>query len=302
MYADPSLQKVASAAFFDELAALLIESRSKLAAEILDAAHEEVLDAVGSEYVKQAASDDLEELIKVAFLTQLVKKFPALGMPAGQGLRHVGSAMKSGVQGVGSQMSTGARHALMPVADRLAKSQNRFVQGMGDTLRHKAEHAPMRAILNPVGTAAEMATASGGTLAARGLANRGAAMASAAPAGSMKGRLGAGMQRSFQSGGAGHTVLTKALPYASEIGGAVATAGMTGLPVGAAGVLGKGATLAGAGTAKALGASALADGITHAAHTALGHGAEDVVGTLKQNWLAKRVTPGHGISVPGIAH
>ena len=35
MYADPSLQKVASAAFFDELAALLIESRSKLAAEIL---------------------------------------------------------------------------------------------------------------------------------------------------------------------------------------------------------------------------------------------------------------------------
>lgn len=282
-------EKIAYDAFADELGKILAAAPEKVAALFLDPIYDSIIDELGADYVKSASDDELEELVKTAFISAAIRKFPVLGMPARQGLKTLGGQAVHGVKTMGTQASTAVRHQLMPAAGRMANSQNRFVQGMGDSLMHKAETSPMRAILNPVGTAAEIATASGGHMAAQGLANRGAQMASAAPAGGLRQRFGSGMQRTFTAGGAGHTALTSALPRAAEIAGAVGTGSALHVPVGVAGILGKGATAAGVGGLKAMGATAAADAVAHGAHTLVGHGVEDAVGTLKQNLAARRL-------------
>ncbi len=329
--ADATLQKVATAAFFDELAALLVGSRSKVAAEILDAAYDEVLDARGSDFVKQASDDDLEELIKVAVIGQLVKRFPVLGMPAGQGLRQLGSqaaaAARPAVQAVHrvtAPVSRGAGRVLEAAAHPLQQSKNQFVSGVGNALHHKAQTAPIRGILNAPGTAVEAGMASAGHLAAPRLAaaggalqNRfgGAALPTSHPgwaqqqAQMMRGgpqealrRLGGTMQTSFAKGGTGHRVLTQTLPHAAEIatGGGLGAAGVHTLP----GMLG-GAALGAVGSgAKTLGLQGVTEGLHHfvggmgsvgeLAH----HGVADVVGSHAQDAVARRITTARGIPTP----
>lgn len=328
MYADPTFQKIATAAFFDELAALLVESRSKTAAAILDDAYESIIGVYGSDFVKQAAEDDLEELIKVAVISQLVKKFPVLGMPAGQGLKQLGHqaavAARPAVQAVHratAPISRGAGRVIEAAAHPLQQSQNKFVSGVGDALHHKAKTSPVRGLINAPGTMVEAATASAGNLAAPRLAAAGGKLQqrfgganlptshpgwAAQQAQKMRGgpaeslrRLGGNMQTSFAQGGGGHRVLTQKLPHAAEIatGVGLGAAGLHTLP----GMLGNAAMGAVGGAAKAVGAQGIVEGLSHAVHglgTAGGiahHGVADVVGGHAQDAIAKRITPARGM-------
>lgn len=282
-------EKIAHEAFADELGKILAAAPEKVAALFLDPIYDSIIDELGADYVKSASDDELEELVKTAFISAAIRKFPVLGMPARQGLKTLGGQAVHGVKTVGTQASTAVRHRLMPAAGRMANSSNRFVQGMGDALMHKAETGPIRTFLNPVGSVAELSTAGLGHWGSSALANRGAQMSATAPAGGLRQRLGAGMQRTFAEGAAGHTALTKAIPRAAELAGAVGTGSALHVPVGVAGLIGKGATAAGVGGLKAMGATAAADAVAHGAHTLVGHGVEDAVGTLKQNLAARRL-------------
>lgn len=271
-------EKIAHEAFADELGKILAAAPEKVAALFLDPIYDSIIDELGADYVKSASDDELEELVKTAFISAAIRRFPVLGMPAGQGLKTIGT-----------QVSRATGRAMMPAAGRMANSSNRFVQGMGDALMHKAETGPIRTFLNPAGSVAELSTAGLGHWGSSALANRGAQMAATAPAGGLRQRLGAGMQRTFAEGAAGHTALTKAIPRAAELAGAVGTGSALHVPVGVAGLIGKGATAAGVGGLKAMGATAAADAVAHGAHTLVGHGVEDAVGTLKQNLAARRL-------------
>ena len=107
------------------------------------------------------------------------------------------------------------------------------------------------------------------------------------------------MKQTFSPGGTGHNIATKHIPLAAEIGGAVGVGSALHAPVGLAGVAGKLGLMGAAKAAPAIGAAmehapAAADALAHKVAPAvkgvgqvLHHGAEDVIGTLKQNFMTK---------------
>lgn len=304
--ADPVFQKAAAAAFFDELATLLVESRSKLAAEILDAAYDDVLDARGSEFVKQASDDDLEGLVKVAVIGQLVKRFPALGMPAGQGLRHVGSQAAAGMRSAGQALTTGA-------AGRLASSQGEFARGMGQSMQQHLTHSPVMSRVGLPGTYAAGAAQSAAQMGRRGMIQAGGRLANTAPAGSLRARIGEGLVNAGTSNAMG-AVVNKAIPTAAHLGGNMAAAA-AGLPMAGAlagkAAVGLGGKVLGAGAAKVLGAGvadaaghAVGEALHHGAGHVVGHAAQDVVGDhllVRGGHALKRLTPARGLPAAGAA-
>jgi hypothetical protein len=216
-------EKVATLAFFEELL------------EIEKAASE----------VYTADVDLLESIVKEA-------------LNLGGALQKV----RGGIANVAGKISPTLNKPVMQAAqERAAKmqgSKNVFVRGMGETLAHKA-HSPMRlgfAAANPVGTAAETLASGAGHAASQGLSNIGGKIQKAhgamdeatrigrsmTPAGRIRsavGEMGGKMQGTFSPGGGGHNILTKKLPLAAEIGGAVGAGTLLHAPVGAAGALGK---------------------------------------------------------------
>ena len=285
---DDELLKTSSAAFFDEL--------EKIAAA----------GALSQDLLEKAAELDVEGLLKEAL------SLPGMGALGGAlGKARGGIAQMAGK--VSPVLNKPVMQAAQQGAHALQHSNNRFLQGVGQVAHHKAQ-TPGKMFLaaaNPVGTAAEALTAGAGHVASHGLSRAGAGLQRAVGAGddlaragramTPKGRLmnaaerlGGGMQQTFSRGGVGHKVLTEHLPVGAEIGGAVGAGLALHAPVGLAGALGK-AGLVGAGkVAPALGAAldhapgavdAIANKVTPALKGvggALGHAAEDVLGTKGQ--------------------
>lgn len=269
--------KAASASFFGEL--------ELLAPELLD----------------KLAEADVEELLK-----------EAISM----------TGMRGAIANVAGKVSPVLNKPVMQAAQQgahaLQKSPNSFAQGVGNVLHHKVQ-TPGKAFLaaaNPVGTAAEALTAGAGNAASKGIAAGGGRMAQrfAAPdavsaagrAMTPKGRLqnalgGAGqrIQGAFSPGGTGHNVMTKHIPLAAELGGAVGAGMALHGPVGLAGVAGKLGLGAMGKAAPAIGhalehaphaAEAIANKVTPIAKGiggALHHAAEDVLGTQGQSLMGR---------------
>lgn len=290
----PKAIKAASAAFFAEL--------EELAPDLLD----------------KVAEADVEELIKAALG---MPNFAGMGQALKGGLASVGKSVGGALQGargavanVAGKISPTLNKPVMQAAQQgahaLQHSPNSFAQGVGNILHHKVQ-TPGKAFLaaaNPVGTAAEALAGGAGNAASKGLATAGGRLQQAAGAGDAiarqgramtpKGRLlnaaesvGGRMQQAFSPGGTGHNVLTKHVPLAAELGGAVGAGMALHAPVGLAGVAGKMGLLGAGKAVPALGAAlehaphavdAIAQkatpalkGIGHAVH----HAAEDLVGT-----------------------
>lgn len=294
--------KAASAAFFSEL-------EEMIAAGVADPMLRD-----------KFASADVEALVKEALNLQGIGQaakgaLGAAGKSVGGALQSARGAVANVAGKVSPTLNKPVLQAANDAAHSLQHSSNSFAQGVGNVLHHKAQ-TPGKAFLaaaNPVGTAAEMLTAGAGNAASKGLAAAGGKLQAAAGAGqdavtragramTPKGRLmnaaesfGGRVQKSFSPGGTGHNVATKALPLAGEIGGAVGAGLALHAPVGLAGVAGKMGLMGLGKAAPAIGAA-----IEHAPHAAeaiaqkvtpvakgignvLHHGAEDVLGTLKQN-------------------
>lgn len=223
-------------------------------------------------YSEKLASYD-DELIKeavVKFLAStrpmraLAKKYPALDMPAVQGLKQV-------------------KHDVSPsvVARRMAQSKNPFVQGMGDSMGHHLSHSPVLSRLGLPGTIAAGAVQSGGNLARQGAARLGGRLANTAPAGSFRARAGEGLANASLSRAARVTT-DKVLPGAAHLGANMAAA--TQIPMAGA-LVGKGLTTLGA---KAVGVN----GLTSAGHglaELASHAGQDVLGDKVIGRLAARL-------------
>lgn len=288
----PELTKVASDAFFSELVELV------------------KVGAVDPSMLKLAEGYDVEDMLKEAL-----------------NLAGVGQGLKSGLQNARAGLNTAAARIsptlakpVSQVAHGMQGSQNSFVQGVGNILHHKSTSVGkgVLGLANPVGSAAEMLAGGVGNSAAKGLSSAGGALQKATgavddvwrqgramtPKGRLMNRLeavGGGMKNTFTQGGTGHNVLTKHMPLAAEIGGAVGVGSMLHAPVGLAGVMGK-AGLVGLGKAAPVIGAAMehapgaVDALAHKVAPAMkgvggmiGHGVEDVVGTLKQNFGANRL-------------
>lgn len=296
------LIKAASDAFYAELEAMIVEG------------------AAPPMLREKFASADVAELAKIALNLQGIGQaakgaLGAVGKSAGGALQGARGAIANVAGKVNPTLNKPVLRAASDAAHALQKSPNSFAQGVGNVLHHKAQ-TPGKALLaaaNPVGTAAEMVTAGAGNAASKGLAAAGGRIQRAAGAGqdavtragramTPKGRLmnaaegfGGRLQQTFSPGGTGHTIATKHLPLAGEIGGAVGAGLALHAPVGLAGAAGKMGLMGLGKAAPAIGAA-----IEHAPHAAdalaqkvtpiakgignvLHHGAEDVLGTLKQN-------------------
>lgn len=308
------LVKAASAAFFAELEAM-IESG-----------------AAPAMLREKWASADVEALVKEALNLQGIGQaakgaLGAVGKGAGGALQGARGAIANAAGKVSPTLNKPVMGLAQGAAHKLQHSPNSFAQGVGNVLHHKTQ-TPGKAFLaaaNPVGTAAEALTAGAGNAASKGLAAAGGRLQKATGAADAiaregramtpKGRLmnaasdlGGRVQKSFSPGGTGHNVATKHLPLAGEIGGAVGAGLALHAPVGLAGVAGKLGLMGAGKAAPALGAAlehaphavdAIAQKVTPAlrgAGHALQHGAEDVLGTMKQNLAGKLGKPAAAVA------
>lgn len=281
------------------------------------------LEELRPDLLDKIAEADVEEMLKQAL------NLGSIGGALKGGLSSVGKSVGGALQGargavanVAGKVSPTLNKPVMGLAQgaahKLQASPNSFAQGVGNVLHHKVQ-TPGKAFLaaaNPVGTAAEALTAGAGTAASKGLANVGGKLQAAhgaadavvregramTPVGRLRnavGDLGGRMQSSFNKGGLGHNVLTKKLPLAGEIGGAVGAGLALHAPVGLAGVAGKMGLLGAGKLAPAVGtalehAPHVVDAVAAKLHPALEgaghvlqHGAEDVIGTAKQNLFSR---------------
>ncbi len=311
------LQKVAFAAFADEVSSLMSESRMRktAVAQSLQGILGELEQEHGAEFLKQSSAEELSELIKTAFIKKLITKFPGLGM-----------APVAGVKALGKQAREGLRLKLMRDSAQMINTGGEFRAGMGHALLDKSIKSPIRAAVNPLGTAAEVALSSGGNMASKRLHAAGGRMAAtnAAPAAvgvplaAAKQRLGAATQRAFegprvgeaavhgQQVGRGHKALTKVLPAAGEIAGPAALGAGLHLPftgaAGAMGALGIKGGIGALGHAAPAAAEAVHHGLSQGAGLVAEHAGADMIGTMKQNILA-RLHRGHAARpISGLAH
>lgn len=285
--------------------------------------------------VEDVADAEFEEVKKIAsrLLTPLEYELEKQALS----LAGIRGGIANATAKVAPSLNKPVMQAAQQGAHALQKSPNSFVQGVGNTLAHKA-HSPGRLALgvaNPIGTAAEALTSGAGTAASKGLSAAGGKLQAAhgpadavvregramTPVGRLRnaaGDLGGKVQQSFQQGGTGHKVLTKHLPLAAEIGGAAAVGTALHIPTGLAGLAGKGAVAAAGHAAPALGAAlnhapaaiqhgagaigGAAKAIGGAAKGFVAHAAEDALGTGKQNMLASGARKMFGGAAKAVGH
>ena len=254
---------------------------------------------VGEETLKHASYEDLET-IKAAFVGALARR----GLTASNKLvtgARAGIRRQTGK--VAPQLNMPVGTAVRDAANTMTKSKSQFVQGVGDTLKHKmhSKGTATLAALNPVGTVGEAVTAGAGRAASSRLSSAGKKLVqrhggdditrigqSMTPAGRMKNRLAAAGQKlhtGFSAGGKGHKALTKTLPRTMEVAAPVALGSLAHMPAGAAAIAGKGTTAA----LGAMGVNAKLQGAVSGLASALPagfggvaqHAAEDIIGGAK---------------------